>query len=177
MASSSVCSISCSLCSVALPNACDRRLLHSAASSPVLNTVRGVATELFFCDVDEVLSTWLPSLPCMRLINRAVEKLSTLRQKQGEDLRELVERAGKAKGTANEFIGTTISLLPAAVPVLAFVLAGSSLVLQPLQLLPHRATSQSAFLRHTCPVYIAYFIRCSSCEARETCYVIFGNIT
>ena len=37
-----------------LPNACDRRLLHSAAFSPVLNTVRGVATELFFCDVDEV---------------------------------------------------------------------------------------------------------------------------
>ena len=39
-----------------LPNAWDRQLLYSAASSPVLNTVRGVATELFFCDVDEVFS-------------------------------------------------------------------------------------------------------------------------
>ena len=76
MASSSV---SCSLCSVALPNACDRRLLHSAASSPVLNTVRGVATELFFCDVDEVFPPG--SHLCRVCINRAVEKLSTLRQR------------------------------------------------------------------------------------------------
>ena len=100
MASSSVCSISCSLCSVALPNAWDRRLLHSAASSPVLNTVRGVATELiFFCDVDEVFSPPGSHL-CRVCVYRAVERLSTLRQKirKEKTLRELVERAGKAKG-------------------------------------------------------------------------------
>ena len=64
----------------------------------MLNTVRGVATELFFCDVDEVFST--PDSHLCRVCVRAVEKLSTLRQKitKEKTLRELVERAGKAKG-------------------------------------------------------------------------------
>ena len=65
----------------------------------MLNTVRGVATELFFCDVDEVFSPHL-----CRVCVRAVEKLSTLREKirKEKTLRELVERAGKAKGCKPE---------------------------------------------------------------------------
>ena len=139
MASSSVCSISCSLCSVALPNAWDRRLLHSAASSPVLNTVRGVAAELFFCDVDEVFSP--PGSHLCRVCVRAVEKLSTLRQKirKEKTLRELVERAGKTKGCSlRRPIGTKYYTAD-----------------RPLRL-------------HSCYTLdllrIAYFMRCSSCE-------------
>ena len=64
----------------------------------MLNTVRGVATELFFSDVDEVFSP--PGSHLCRVCVKAVEKLSTLRQKikKEKTLRELVERAGKAKG-------------------------------------------------------------------------------
>ena len=75
----------------ALPNAWDRRLLHSAASSPVLNTVRGVTSTKSSVHLAPISAVYA---------FRAVEKLSTLRQKikKEKTLRELVERAGKAKG-------------------------------------------------------------------------------
>ena len=87
----------------------------------------------------------------------ALEKLSTLRQKikKEETLRELVERAlaGKAKGCSlRRPIGLSTTILPAAVPVLALDLPGSSLVLQPLQLLLPRSTFPSAVLLHTSSV-------------------------